>query len=141
MNLSLQASLALAASLLPCLALGCGGGGGDGSTEVVVEDTGVVALDWTVDGVADPAQCDQGAARNFDVLITDMTGRVVGEYTEWCSSFLLRVELDPGTYQAHAVLLDAAGADRTTTIDIGAFTIYGGDELAIPIDFPADSFY
>jgi hypothetical protein len=47
----------------------------------------------------------------------------------------------PGRYSGIAVLLDPSGADRTTEVDLGAFTIYGNDVLTIPVDFPASSFY
>ena len=37
--------------------------------------------------------------------------------------------------------IDPAGQDRTTAVDMAPFTIYGNDELVVPVDFPARSFY
>ena len=38
-------------------------------------------------------------------------------------------------------LTDPSGVARTTVLDLGFFEIFGNDELLVPIDFPADSFY
>lgn len=137
MNLLRTARLASHVALTACLGLGCG----DDDDGTIIVETGVLTLDWTVDGLADPAECVQGNAKNTDVVVTTLGGAFVGEYIESCSAFLIRIELDPGSYKATAVLLDPAGADRTTTVDVGAFTIFGRDELSLSIDFPADSFY
>lgn len=34
----------------------------------------------------------------------------------------------------------AFGAERTTSINLQTFEIYAGDELDIPVDFPAKTF-
>ena len=39
------------------------------------------------------------------------------------------------------VLLDPSGRERTTTVGLGTFEIYGDDELILDIDFPPSSFY
>jgi hypothetical protein len=44
-------------------------------------------------------------------------------------------------YFADAVLLDPAGYERTTPVDLGYFEIFGEDELVVPIDFPSNSFF
>jgi hypothetical protein len=38
------------------------------------------------------------------------------------------------------VLIDSSGRDVTTTIDLGTMHVRSGEELVVPIEFPADSF-
>jgi len=67
-------------------------------------------------------------------------GADVGEFQADCAAFATSIELPPGSYVATAVLIDDAGNDRTTPIDLNAFHIHDADELTTPIDFPAGSF-
>lgn len=112
----------------------------DSSPPAVVVATGTVVIDWTINGTKDPAQCIQGAASHLDVTVHSTAGGFVGEFQEPCASFATSIDLAPGSYVADAVLIDAAGAERTTAVPINPFTIHGNDTLDIPIDFPAQSF-
>jgi hypothetical protein len=143
MNRTTSLGIALAA-LVSCFGAGCGGGGDGGSSgndEVIYVDSGTLTVDWTVDGLYDPAECTQGGAETIAITVTTLDDAFVDEYTDWCSSFQTSIELEQGTYQASAVLLDAGGLERTTAVDLGVFYILGNDELAMPVNFPADSFY
>jgi hypothetical protein len=73
--------------------------------EPSVSERGRLVVGWTINGLRDPDQRDQGDAEAAD-----------------------------------AVLVDARGAERTTVVDLQSFDTFGGDELDIPIDFPASSF-
>lgn len=107
----------------------------------VVVDSGTLVLDWSIDGTKDPDECDQSGSRTLDVTVTRVDGANAGEFQEGCRAFATSIDLAPGSYSAEAVLLDSFGADRTTAVHIHAFDILGGDELSIPIDFSAGSFY
>jgi hypothetical protein len=100
-----------------------------------------LTVDWTVDGTTDPAQCRQGDAASFDLIVETRAGDLVGEFEGNCEDFETSVDLPPGRYQASAVMLDSRGDDRTTQVDLEPFTLYGGDELILDVDFPARSFY
>lgn len=102
-------------------------------------DSGTLVVDWTIHGTKDPALCSLGAADSIDIVVD--RGDRQFEYTQDCRAFATSLDLAPAHYSGLAVLLDASGADRTTEVDLGAFTIYGDDVLTIPIDFPASSFY
>ena len=107
----------------------------------VTHDTGALVLDWSIDGTKNPDQCDQSDATTLDITVTTDTGAAVGEFQQSCRAFATTVELPPGDYRAEAVLIDSAGRDRTTPVQVGDFTINGNDELSVPVDFPASSFY
>jgi hypothetical protein len=107
---------------------------------VVVADAGTLVVDWTVDGVKDPAECDQGHASTIDITVQTADGADVGEFQADCGEFSTSIDLDPGSYIATAVLIDASGHDATTPVDLNPFRIRGNDVLTTPIDFPAGSF-
>lgn len=107
---------------------------------VVVTD-GTLTVDWTVDGRTDPDECAQGDAASIDIVVQTIGGARVGEFEDDCEVFETSIDLAPGDYVANAVLLDADGRERTTAVDMEPFTIAGDDELVVPIDFPARSFY
>jgi hypothetical protein len=104
-------------------------------------DSGALVLDWTIDGSKNPDQCDQSDSATLDITVTTLSGSPAGEFQESCRAFATTVDLPPGRYNAEAVLLDPAGHDRTTAVQTGPFTIYGNDELSVPVEFPASSFY
>jgi len=110
------------------------------SNSVPVHESGSLVVDWTINGLRDPDQCDQGDAESIDVVVYHSDGAVMAEYQAECRAFLMRIDLPPGYYAADAVLLDASGVERTTVVDLQSFEIFGGDELSIPIEFPASSF-
>ena len=113
----------------------------DAGPPPVVVDSGTLVLDWSIDGSKDPNQCDQSGSRTLDVTVTRADGANAGEFQQSCRSFATSIDLAPGTYTADAVLLDSSGADRTTAVHVHTFDILGGDELSVPIDFSAGSFY
>jgi hypothetical protein len=105
-----------------------------------VSERGTLLVDWTINGLRDPDQCDQGDAEAIDIIVYYANGTTMAEYQASCRAFATRIELPRGQYAADAVLVDARGAERTTVVDMQSFEIFGGDELDIPIDFPASSF-
>jgi len=106
-----------------------------------VVDSGSLVLDWSIDGSKNPDQCDQSDSVTLDITVTTLSGSPAGEFQESCRAFATTVDLPPGRYNAEAVLLAPDGHDRTTAVQTGPFTIYGNDELTVPVDFPASSFY
>lgn len=108
---------------------------------VVTESSGVVIIDWSIDGLKNPDECDQSDADSLLVSIWTASGTHIGDFEQYCQVFEASIELDPGTYEAEAVLLAPDGIERTTPIEIAPFEIYGNDTLEVPIDFPASSFY
>lgn len=113
----------------------------DPGPPVVIADNGLLTVDWTIDGYADPDECDQSSALGISVLVTTWTGALIGDYFAYCDEFVISIELSPGSYYAEATLLDARDRPRTTTVSLGNFEIFGNDELFLAIDFPASSFY
>jgi hypothetical protein len=105
-----------------------------------VRARGELVVDWTIDGTKDPAQCAQGDVDVVDIILLTPGGAPLGEYQQDCAAFATSIRLDEGDYAADVVLLDPSGAERTTRISVRPFSIYGGDQLDIPVDFPASSF-
>ena len=136
MNYRVLLGLALCTALPACFVETA-----DSGPAPVVVDSGTLVLDWSIDGSKDPNQCDQSNSRTLDVTVTRADGANAGEFQQSCRSFATSIDLAPGTYTADAVLLDSSGADRTTAVHVHTFDILGGDELSVPIDFSAGSFY
>jgi hypothetical protein len=105
------------------------------------EYTGTLLVDWTIDGVRDADECDQGDAVWLRLSVFTSDGHHVADFSDSCDHFATSVELDPDAYYAEAVLEDADGNERTTPVTIDDFSILGRDSLSVPIDFPASSFY
>ena len=110
-------------------------------TDVVVAGDGTLTVDWTIGDAKDPRDCRDEAADSIDIVVTDPGGGVVGEFNDVCEAFATSISLAPGSYSGDATLLSTGGNPRTTAVDLGPFTIYGNDELVVPIDFPLDSFF
>jgi hypothetical protein len=108
---------------------------------VIVSTAGTLQVDWTINGARDPSLCTQSAAAAIQVIVNDASGAFVGTFQQSCAAFATSITLNPGTYTAGAHLVDLAGVQRTTSVDINPFTIQGNDVIVTPIDFPPDSFY
>jgi hypothetical protein len=102
---------------------------------------GTLVVDWTIDGSTDGAKCSQSNADSIQVIVSDSNGDGVGTFVESCGAFAESITLEPADYTASAVLVDVNGTARTTAVPISRFSIFGNDELDVPIDFPADSFF
>ena len=136
MNKPLLLGLALCA-LLP----GCIVAADDSGPPPAAASSGSLVLDWSIDGSKNPDQCDQSDSSMLDITVTTTSGAPAGEFQQSCRAFATTVDLPAGTYNAEAVLMDGSGHDRTTAVETGTFSILGHDELSVPVDFPASSFY
>jgi len=136
------AALCLVSSVV---ATGCSTNTGDGGQVVVVQPNAplqaTLTVDWTIDGATNPASCTQSASDVIEISVEDPSGNEVGAFQQSCSTFATSITLQAGSYSAFAVLLDSANNPRTTHVAILPFTLRGNDELHVPIDFPADSFF
>jgi hypothetical protein len=101
---------------------------------------GTLALDWTLNGVTDPNQCNQAVSVSLLIDISDSAGVYTSQAAP-CNAFATNISLPPTRYTAKAKLVDGAGNPRTTTIDVNPFTIVEGTTFRVPIEFPASSFY
>ena len=104
-------------------------------------NAGRLRVDWTIEGSNDPSACTQSAASTFEFSVITTVGVPPAIYQQACGTFAASITLAPGSYTGTAVLLDAAQNPRTTTIDVQPFTIRQNEELRIPLDFPASSFF
>jgi hypothetical protein len=102
---------------------------------------GTLVLDWTIDGNTDPNSCFESSSSAIAIDVMDTGGAPAGSFEQSCTTFSTSITLAPGDYTANATLIDANGNPRTTTVPINPFTIRGADQLNIPIDFPASSFF
>jgi hypothetical protein len=110
--------------------------------DVVFIGTGVVVIDWTINGTKDPNACVALGANNIRVTILTPDGLGgLGDFTQLCEAFATSITLSAGDYAADAFLEDATAAPRTTVVQIAPFTIFGDDQITIPIDFPQSSFF
>lgn len=127
--------------VLALASAGCVAEATDSRPAVVEADNGLLVVDWSISGAQDPAICQQSDADVINIAVESARGDSVGEFEDVCEAFQTSIELAPGEYFADALLLDPSGDARTTAVDLGAFEIFGNDELVVPVDFPSDSFY
>jgi hypothetical protein len=104
--------------------------------------TGSVTFEWTINGTMDPNQCVLANAESIaiDIDLPDAPAGA-GSYRQTCALFATSIALGPGTYSARALLVDAAGASRTTILQVDPFTVLANGDIRIPIDFPSASFF
>ena len=133
------ASILLGASLL-IGSPGCFTSTNDPNPAPVRTTTGTLTVDWTINGSADPNQCNQSVASDFNIVVTTPGNATVGDFVQPCTDGVTTITLDPGDYDADAALLDGAGTERTTRVNINPFLIHSDTDLSIMVDFPASSF-
>lgn len=135
--------------LLPLiLAAVCGVGGagcsmGTPTAAMVAPDEplGAVTLRWSVAGSVDPRACRSEAADRIDIsVVTSEGGGELEAFQEPCESFERRMVLAAGEYAVRARLVDARRRELTTDEAVPSFTVAGGQEVAIVVDFPATAF-
>jgi hypothetical protein len=101
---------------------------------------GTLVVDWTVDGVKDPAECVQGGADRIDIVLHTRGGSIVSDFQEFCEVFATSISLPAGAYTLDAALIDLDGFERTTAVS-DSFLIFERETTVSAIDFPADSFF
>lgn len=111
-----------------------------GPSTAVVAGDGALTVDFTVDESTNPNVCDAEGAASIEVDVFSPGGAAVAQVVDACRAGVTSVGLPAGSFDGTAVLLDGAGHAITTAVDIGPVRIYGGDELVVELDFPADSF-
>jgi hypothetical protein len=133
----------LAMSLVAVAAPACRGRFEAEPVPVIIgtQPTGQLVVDWTIQLRKDPADCQLSGATSISIHVVTLSGFDAGTFVQACTVFSTSIILNPGQYQASAMLIDVAGAPRTTTVVINPFTIVGNDVFTVPIDFPASSFF
>jgi len=111
-----------------------------GPSTMVVAGDGTLTVDFTVDESTNPNLCDAEGAASIEVDVFTRGGASIAQVVDSCRAGVTSVGLPPGSFDGTALLLDAGDRPITTAVDLGPIRIYGGDELVVPIDFPADSF-
>jgi hypothetical protein len=104
------------------------------------EDLGILTVVWTIDGVADPADCAFYGFDRFELAVYDIFDDPVVTSTSFCEDLELSISLPEGSYSADATLIDRFDRAATTTQLIDAIDIIEDDELVTFVDFPARSF-
>jgi hypothetical protein len=132
----LWAGLLGAASLLGCTLQA---GVSPGPPPPPPDVTGSVTIRWTIAGSDSPVQCAYYAVDNLKLDIHDDTGASVTSIEASCEAFNVTVDLDPGTYNADATLVDVNDKPTSLSLPIDDIKVTTGTDLAIDIDFPARS--
>lgn len=107
---------------------------------IIVDTSGSAIIRWSINGTFDPSQCLQFAVDRLQFTVFTLGGGFVGEFVAPCQDFSTRVDLRPGRYVADAVLVGVGGV-ATTVVAIDPFTVIGGTDVVLEIDFPASSFF
>jgi hypothetical protein len=127
---------------LALLLFGCSVTTGPVPTAVILgtESTGTLVVSWTIELNAAPDTCTHAAVTAVSIHLVTTGGADVGMYSQDCTAFSTSIRLPPETYQGSAVLLDATGEPRTSSVQLQSFTILGGDVITTPIDFSIATF-
>lgn len=145
--------LALTRSLVATFALaaliGCSGEATSSDSAALagtdIESTGSkpgwLLVDWSIAGGRNVEQCDSSHSATVAVSVSAADGTSQGIHQETCFAFNATISLAPGDYAARAVLLDGAGNDLTSAVELQPFEIVSGVPSRIPLEFPASAFY
>jgi hypothetical protein len=102
---------------------------------------GAVTLRWSVSGTFDPNACVSFGATEARVDLYDAFGAPIRTAFLDCRAFSARFDLNEGRYSARVELTDPGRQPRTTSAPVAPFTIVGGSNLTIDVDFPPNSFF
>lgn len=112
---------------------------------VVVRDRhpgqGTLTIESSIDGYADPVDCDVNRVDLLEVVIYDSAGRYYTEVNAPCDAFGVAIDLPDGVYGIDATLVDYSDRAATTTLALDGLDVYAGHNLVVPIDFPPNSFF
>ena len=107
---------------------------------LATEATGALVLSWTIARRDDRDVCDAAAATAVRIHLVTRAGTDAGTYGQDCAAFSTSIRLEPETYAGTAVLVDALGHARTSTMTLQPFTILGGDFVTTTVDFAIETF-
>jgi hypothetical protein len=107
---------------------------------LATETTGTLVVSWTIERRADRDACDGAAVTAVRIHLVTAAGTDAGTYEQDCRAFSTTVRLDAATYAGSAILLDALGGARTSTMTLRSFTVLGGDVITTRIDFAIETF-
>ena len=110
-------------------------------TVAATEPNGTLIIDWTIELRKDPTDCRLAGADAIRIHVVSQSGVDAGTYVQDCGVFSTSIPLQPGTYNASAELMASGNVVRSTSVVIAPFSLFGNDQLTIPIDFPASSLY
>ena len=135
------ASIALLV-LIPALPFGCTVTTAPVPTPVALatEAAGTLVVSWTIKGRDDRVACDTAAAIGVRIHLVTSAGADAGTYGQACTAFSTSVRVGPESYAGTAVLVDALGRARTSTVALQSFTVIGGDVITTSIDFGIEIF-
>lgn len=103
------------------------------------EETGSVTVNWLVAGSSHPLACARFGAEEMELVVYDEDRRPVARETASCRSFSISLSLPEGRYTADVRLLGAGQRSASTSRTLEDIDIVAGTDLAINVDFPADS--
>ena len=101
---------------------------------------GTLVVSWTIKGRDDRVACDTAAAIGVRIHLVTSAGADAGTYGQACTAFSTSVRVGPESYAGTAVLVDALGRARTSTVALQSFTVIGGDVITTSIDFGIEIF-
>lgn len=101
---------------------------------VLDASAGALVVQWTVDGVNVPSECDTRNAAFLRLTVTGSNDEVFEVFQEDCRAFTANITLPAGNYEADAVLIDGQGNVVSQTAHIDHFTLVGNDEALRIID-------
>ena len=103
--------------------------------------TGTLTVESSIDGYADPVDCDVNRVDLLEVVIYDSAGHYYTEVNAPCEAFGVAIDLPDGVYGIDATLVDYSNRAATTTLALDGLDVYAGHNLVVPIDFPPNSFF
>jgi hypothetical protein len=101
---------------------------------------GTLTVESSIDGYVDPVDCEINRVDFLELVIYDVAGYPILETNSQCAAFGASIDLVDGVYGLDATLVDFSDRAATTTLRLDNLNVYGGQELIVPIDFPARSF-
>lgn len=113
----------------------------DSSDDVVIvtpAPTGLLTVEFTIEGTTNPTLCDFYGATHLELVLYDVYGGSFSDYAP-CKDFVISVETDVGYYTGEVVLLDYNLAPVSVSLILDDLRVVEGTELVVAVDFPLDA--
>lgn len=103
--------------------------------------TGLLTVDWSIEGEIEPLDCLDTESDYLNVVLFDRGGYAVADEVAICEDFTLTLELDAGRYYPEVTLFDRLDRATTFTLELNSVLVLRDDDLLIEVDFLGSDFF
>jgi hypothetical protein len=104
------------------------------------DDAGLLSVEWTLDGLREPLDCDFFGADRLELSVYDIFDDLVVTQYAFCEDFGTSMGLEEGFYSVDATFVDSANRPVSVTQILDDVDVFEDEELIVSIDFRVRDF-